>query len=396
MIQPPEFFFNISGKNEEILPGSVLWNHSLSGRIFDSAVPIQKSSAPGGLTIGEYFSAAKRFLSKDNAHVIRSAQPDGEPIQKVVVSLIKHGAFYHPMKVEVLSKDGRTSSFVLNGAVSEPGLALLKKEHGLLARLGQKSPGNFIPRVFGMGIFLENGREFGFFLGQWFNGFREFHVTGPRGGRRIVVWDDFGNSSYLSFAQAASVYEQISFILTSFYGLETFEQVFPWHHAAGDFVVDPEIPGLPVKMISVRGYSPLVEFPSDPQGRYILPSLLFFFLNLSLRIRIDRLDGIGETVFMNESVLTACVRGFLRGLRQKNISSQFPLSGEIQSQGDLVQDFAGFFRGFSPETLQNIIEKMTEDWHPGASELGLIGRHAESHCAAIHGIFKNKWIQDFY
>lgn len=388
MILSPEIRFYISGREEEIRPGSVLWRHSLAGtRPF---FPSQKSNIPGEVLIGDYFMAAKRFLSHENYQILRSAlsEAPGESkvIKAVAVSLIKHGAFYHPMKVDVAAKDGATISFVLNGAVSIPGMELLEKEYSLLKGLEKKGLGACIPGVMGMARFMENGRRFGFFLGQWFQGFREFHVTGSSGSRRIAVWDDLGNTSYLSLEQAAPMYEQAARILTRLYDLETFAQVFPWHHAAGDFVANIDDPNFPVRLISVRGYDCLVEFPLDPSGLYVLPSLLFFFLNLSLRIRLDRRDGTGEPVFMAEPVLTACVKGFLTGLSQK----------KNKSPGDLVQGFTRFIHAFDPKTLADILERMISNWHSGPSELSLIKRGMKSHCAAIHGIFKNCSSPDFY
>jgi hypothetical protein len=45
------------------------------------------------------------------------------------------------------------------------------------------------------------------------------------------------------------------FLLTAYYNIDTGEQIFPWHHAAGDFVVTPLAEGFPVKLIAVRGYA---------------------------------------------------------------------------------------------------------------------------------------------
>ncbi|WP_022667228.1 hypothetical protein [Desulfospira joergensenii] len=405
MIQSPECSFYISGNNQEILPGSPLWALPLSGRIsqYDPSVQSQNSDIPGDLTIGDYFSACRTFLSADKGRILYSAlsqtSQGKKGIKKISLFLIKHGAFYHPVKIDVDADDGGTVSFVLNGAVSDPGLALLKREYGLLAMLGEKNAGDLIPRVFGMGRFMEKGHEFGFFLGEWFQGFREFHITGSKEPRRIAVWEDSGNSSFLSLEQALPIYEQVAFILTSFYDLDTFEQIFPWHHAAGDFVADIEKPDLPVKLISVRGYGPLVEFPSDPTGQYVLPSLLFFFLNLSLRIRLDRLDGTGEAVFLDEPVLRACVKGFFKGLQDHENQHPDAPSGLDDPSGKrspLAEGFVQFIRGFDAGTLEEIIGKMMDQWRPGASESDLINNCLESHCAAIHGIFKNSRAQDFY
>ncbi len=393
MIPSPGFSFFLPGNKEELTPDSPIWSLPLSGAGSGLDPPVFPShlSPSSDIQVGEYFLAAKSFLMKNSCRVLKSALPKSfapeKQGQKIKLILVKHGAFYHVLKVKVAAEANGVSSFVLNGAVSPRGLALMEQEQALLVQLARKNGRGVLPFIYGADKITYRKKEFGFFLGQWFEGFEEFHVTEKSGCRQISIWNSRGGSSYLAFEEAAPIYEQIAGILTGFYDLKTFEQVFPWHHAAGDFVVNAGKRDMAVKMISTRGYRPLVDFPSRKQ--YALPSLLFFLLNLSIRIRLDRLDGTGEPVFLGDPVPKACISGFLKGLKKKVCSQK-------QEFKDLVPAFMDFICGFSPKHLEAIIQKMVETRYPGPRELKVISGHIGSHCRKIHEIIKNAQPQDFY
>ncbi|MBN1833717.1 MAG: hypothetical protein JW896_16565 [Deltaproteobacteria bacterium] len=58
--------------------------------------------------------------------------------------------------------------------------------------------------------------------------------------------------------------------------------------------------------------SPLNECIMDP-----LEPILFFLLNMTVRMRIDRFEGMGDPVWAWASILPAVLSGFFEGLRQK-------------------------------------------------------------------------------
>jgi len=68
-----------------------------------------------------------------------------------------------------------------------------------------------------------------------------------------------------------------------------------WHHAAGISckehwgVVD-------VRLTTARGYEPLVIFIEDQDINPVM-ALLYFFLDLTVRMRLDRWEGVGEIVW---------------------------------------------------------------------------------------------------
>ena len=59
----------------------------------------------------------------------------------------------------------------------------------------------------------------------------------------------------------------------------------------------------------------------DDQNRDIqalLDALLVFFLNLTIRMRLDRQDGIGEIVWADDIAIKGTLQGFLEGLALKS------------------------------------------------------------------------------
>ncbi len=112
------------------------------------------------------------------------------------------------------------------------------------------------------------------FLADWFEGFHEFHLSlDPLDGiQKLVLWDGSPRPNYLSRHQTRHVYIEISKILTLYYNPRTYDQIFPWHHGAGDFVVRVDGDRIEVRLVTVRQYGPLAdpEDMSDGRGPHFL------------------------------------------------------------------------------------------------------------------------------
>lgn len=384
------FSFFVSGEEKEVFPNSRLWELPLSGENtgFFSDIPSEQTNQDLVITIGDYFCAACRFLSENNflllkkglAAVFKKSAPTDQ-IDRINIFLEKHGAFYHPMKVHVILNEGQSCSFVLNGAVSKPGLSLMEKEVQLITGLNKTYSKSYLPQVFGIDFIQTDKGVIGFFLGEWFEGYKEFHITEDRGERQVVIWESNGSCNYISEDRALLFYREISRILTYYYNIETFEQIFPWHHAAGDFIVRQEDGRVDVRLITVRGYSPLTEFSAQENDKkvHILPSLMFFFLNLTVRMRLDRLNGTGKTILLGKKIIMAAVDGFLHALDEKSL---------VYGYGELGKSFMEFFRQFSLEQVTGLLENILESCHPEPSEMAMTEENLESHCRTLHSIFK--------
>ncbi|SDT87510.1 hypothetical protein [Desulfobacula phenolica] len=389
-MEPDLFCFFLSGEKKEVLPGSELWELPLSGKNtgFSSDTPSERKLQDAVITIGDYFLASCRFLSENNFSILKAGLEvvckrsvlTGQ-IDRIVVFLEKHGAFYHPLKIQVVVHGFPECCFVLNGAVSKSGLSLLENEYKIISRLNKTHyVQRHLPMVFGVDVITTDKGRIGFFLGEWFDGYKEFHATQDHGIRQVVIWESDGKCHYISEVAAFPIYQEISRILTCYYDIETFDQIFPWHHAAGDFIVRQEAGKVHVRLISVRGYSPLTEFGADEKDKqeHILPSLLLFFLNLLLRMRLDRLNGTGQTVMLGKNMIKPVVEGFLHALDEKSAVCGF---------GNLRLIFIAFFQQFSLEQVMGIMENILESYQSNSEEIALIKENFESHCRTLHVIF---------
>jgi hypothetical protein len=340
-----------------------------------------------GVTTGDYFTAAASFLSKNRFEPILSAVQSlfnvaGAPgcLETIGIFLVKHGEFYHPSRVEV-KLSGKTYSFVLNVAVSQAGIALMERENQLLRRLGECCPNGFLPRVFSYAqASVQKKSPVSMFLAEWFEGFYEFHLSQKPGyrGLGIVVWDDAGNY-FLDDAQAAAIYEQASKILTLFYNPISFEQIFSWHHAAGDFILKADGKGIELKLITVRNYMPLTQTTPKDAGDF-LDGLLMFLLILSIRMRLDRLDGTGESAWAPDLAVKATVSGFAQGLNQQAEADIIPF--------DLVKGFYQYVSAFSFSGLLEWASLIVERFHPDGPEIALIKSNLFNHVKMLHACIR--------
>ncbi|RLC24598.1 MAG: hypothetical protein DRH93_04135 [Deltaproteobacteria bacterium] len=395
------FCFFISGEENQVLPGSRLWKLPLAG--VDTEFPTDTSlNYPPSNTIvttGDYFSAARQFLVKNDFTLLKSGLETvckgpvrTNQISKIEIFLEKHGALYHPLKIQVSYNKICSCSFVLNGAVSKQGLSLINDEYNLISGLNKAYLNRYLPQVFGSRYIKTDKGKMGFFLGEWFDGYKEFHVTKVLDTKaqdtkahdkgQIVLWDSDGSCQYISETDALEIYQEISRILTYYYNLETFEQISPWHHAAGDFIVKQKNSRFHVRLITVRGYTPITEFcEGEPDKKvHILPSLLFFFLNLTFRMRFDRLNGTGKPVMLEKSVIKAAVDGFLYALEEKSAIYQY---------GNLRSVFIEFFGQFTLKQIMGMMENVLESYPPYPSEIVLIEEKFDSHCRNLYSIFRN-------
>ncbi|MGD9078022.1 MAG: hypothetical protein PVG96_01715 [Desulfobacterales bacterium] len=324
----PRFSFFISYSKEPVTQDSPIWHEPIPLRL-DTLI---KHDGHGeSISHAAYFRAARSCLEANSFEVITRAvsrqlnrDVTASDIEEIRIRLEKHGEFYHPSRIETVVNQQQLS-FVLNVAISETGRRFIEAEFHLINRLNTEQPLHYLPQAYGLGRADGlNGESFAMFLGQWFEGYHEFHTSFDPVDKilKIMVWDDVRGRFFLSVEQTQTLYALVSKILTSYYNLESFEQVFSWHHAAGDFIVRVKNEKLDLKLVSVRRYEAIFgdqkntqTTPVDPQQ--ILQALLIFFLNLSIHIRLDRLDGIGEMVWSDSLAVEATLVGFLEALSMK-------------------------------------------------------------------------------
>jgi hypothetical protein len=329
------FYSNFIGPNSEPIDlNNNLWNSCLPTD-YITAANMPQTSKGTGISYGDYFTAIGTFLTENNHYNLLNAlnqviepKVSVDAIQAVDIHLIKHGKYYHPSHVLVKIKNEKELSFVLNVAISADGRRIIAQEYQTLKYLNAEFPVSFLPKVFTIGqVFTSFGAPIQMFLGEWFHDFHEFHLSSALvsdskpnltpNQQCVVIWND--RQDTLDNHQTLELIQKASMILTFYYNPETSEHIFPWHHAAGDFVVKLGNNKLALKLISARGYIPLIEGGINSNDKAIsienmLDALLAFFIHLSLQMRMDRVDGVGSMEFYGDDCMAAVVNGFFQGL----------------------------------------------------------------------------------
>jgi hypothetical protein len=333
---------------------------------------------------GDYFTAVRNFLEKGKSEIITRAlsqqihrEVSSEDIEEISIFLEKHGEFYHPARIETILR-GTAISFVLNVAISDAGKRYIQREYGLLKQLHEDFQFLFLPKVYGQGCVTIAGEEIEMFIGEWFKGYNEFHISlDPADEKhKIVVWDHEHGSYFLTDDQTTNLYRQAARILTGYYNVNTFEQILSWHHAAGDFVLKCQNNRIDLKLITVRQYRPLFKNESgsegeNPDAEMILEALLVFFLNLAIRIRLDRLDGVGEIVWSDDIAVEGTLKGFFEGLALKPPIVAIP--------DPLMDGFRNHLLSCSQSDLLGLSQAMVDAYHPQSPELPVIKKNLKRH-----------------
>jgi hypothetical protein len=217
------------------------------------------------------------------------------------------------------------------------------------------------------------------FLGEWFPGYHEFHLSrDPTSSKqKVVIWDlDHGHQS-VSERGGRAIYQQAAKILTLYYDIATFRQIFPWHHSAGDFIVslDPDNGDIDVKLITIRGYDPMITFSTDnPNNK--LPALIHFLSALSIRMRLDRFDGIGEIVWADDVYVDGVIEGFFDALKIKEETGEYSL-GKVEELIRIVQCL-------TQDEWKDILTGSLDIYHESDPDLPVILYHLNNHATKLY------------
>lgn len=360
-----------------VRPGDALWERPL---------PLERGAACGapavlnGPSTGDYFQAVEAFLTMENHRHLRGALPDaGWPSRQlpesVHIHLVKHGACYHPSQV-VIRSGGRQFSRVVNVAVSSQGRAVFTEELGALRLLKERAAG-VIPAVYGAAENIGT-HQMAMFIADWLDGFSEWHLTG--GGtdkvcRRVVVWDAARGHYELSPAQSAQLFRGTAAVLTGLYDVASSHHIGRWHHGAGDFIIRPDGAGrMDVRLITVRRYAPLMAGIED-RPEDMIDALLAFLLELSLKNRLDRRDGVGDLVLSGEDAVGWTVAGFFDGLDHQARAGHLP--------GDFSRGFLGFVGTLGQADISHLVASLITRLPADSEERALYCRHGDAHAAAL-------------
>lgn len=396
MPNTPRFNYFLSHKKNPVKKYSQIWSTPLPLNRHQAGEHLRLEA---GISIshGDYFCAARDFLKKNSFEIVTRAisqrlhrNINTEEIKEINICLEKYGEFYHPARIETVA-DWKEILFVLNVAISNAGNESMQREYRLLQKLNREFPFSFIPKVYGQGqICSKSNLQIRMFLGEWFEGFNEFHISRDPIDKinRINVWDPEKGNFFLTAEQTLEIYSQAAMILTCYYDVETLEQIYPWHHAAGDFVIKLINDKIDVRLVTVRQYASMFEeneMEDQDQGAdLILEALLVFFLNLSIRMRLDRLDGVGEIVWSDNIAVEGTLKGFFEGLALKPPIDLLPLP--------LVDCLQKHLLSCSQADLFDLSQAIVNAYNPKAPEVPVIKHNLQSHVMILYKSINN-WLQ---
>jgi len=361
--------FYLSDQSNPIDEYHHLWNKPLPETRQGNA-QVDDGVLKKGLTYGEYFSAVEAFVGLCPDVFSPKNAPS---FDNVSIFLEKHGAFYHPSRIAV-QKGDHLDQYVLNVAFSEPGREHLGNEYNTLKMLEEKYAYGFLPKVFAcQEIAVHSAKTVSMFTGEWFGSFHEFHVSGMalNDFGRTRVWDPANTDCFLSRDHAHHVYAQAAKALTACYDIESFEHVAAWHHAAGDFVVNLDMAEKPqVKLVTVRRYTPIINF-GEKSAEAVFNGLLLFLLDLSIRMRLDRLDGVKEICWLDDFVVGATLSGFFQGLTLQVENHRIP--------DGFIDGYKIFLADIDLATFKDLFTSMANRLPEGSADTAIVQAHIEKH-----------------
>jgi len=339
------------------------------------------------LTLRDYFFSIKRFLLEENPDRFIAALSETvdnpsihiNSIDRIDVCSEKLGAFYHIAGV-VVHCGAVSTKFAVSTAFTPTGRTCLEHDFNTVSKLHEQTGKEYLPRPFFMGTAGsgESSHEFLMVLWQWLEGFHEWHFSRDRetGHNRIVLWDTDHGIHFLPQGEEKEVFRQITKILTLCFDPASADQVCQWHNAAGDFIIKHGKDGLNTKLTTVREYHPVLDY-KPCSNEDINLHLLFFFLDITVRINLDRLDGVDRPVWADRTFLPPVIQGFIEALhimeKQQRISRE------------KTDEFIMLLKSMTLQELRDVFEPLREIYdreNPLDSEL--IASNLEDHVKNLY------------
>lgn len=356
----------------------------------DSAVPLGRpggSDGPAGfLTYRDYLLALEKTVMANLGRFAQaiSDRTGGAPPERTAIDIIaeKHGSDYHPARVRLVTPLSE-ASFVVNVALTDRGRQRLQLEFPVLKRLNDEFRLRYIPRVyFEAALTPACGEPAAMFVGEWLDGYHEFHVSRQAGfdPAGANLWDMGRGYTPIPVSDAREAFRQAAFILTYYYDAGTFREIYPWHHAAGDFVMKYSGDGIDLRLIAARQYAPRIVFPEYSPDN-CAAGLVLFFLNLTIRMRLDRFDGIGEIAWISGHCVEGAFDGFTDALGTQIAEGRLsPLDKDA---------FGAMAKSLSPAQLAELFSDVVSSYDENAAEVPAIVENLPEHVFQVYGILNS-------
>ncbi len=340
------------------------------------------------LTLKDYFESVKEFILKDLGKplidIIRERSNDDisrDSIQKILIRSEKHGILYHLASVEIFFGN-RSVKLTVSTAISEKGKDWLTHEFDILRFLNRTFDLPYLPKPYFAGAIERHAglskETLTMVLADWFEDYHEWHLSIDKksGEQRVCIWDLKNGHGFASKEESQEILRKAAKILTLYYDTRNFSQIYPWHHAAGDFIVRRTNGMIDVKLTTARRHESFMEFFSDENVDPAI-ALIFFFLNLTTRMRLDRLDGLGDTVWIGNFSVEASIRGFLEALRTMETEGRYYLGK--------VDDLLSLLKSFSPEEIEKLMYSLLEMYQKeDPSDFSMIQSNLKDHVNQLY------------
>lgn len=344
------------------------------------------------LTLGDYFETIKNFILLDNEKSLREALQALSfsrntldlNSSEIRIRSEKHGALYHVASIEI-ARQNTSVQFAVSMAITEKGKNCLQHDYTILNRLNGFHGLPYLPQTYNIRHMPcghgEHQPDALLVLSEWFEDFHEWHLAVDKqtGEEHICLWDHVKGNRFLSQKTGSEIFRQAAKILTLYYDPESYKHIFPWHHAAGDFIVRNNKDSVAVRLTTVRGYDPVLTF-SREDANAPLAALISFFLHLTLWMRLDKLDGVGKTVWLDDFVVQAVTEGF------------FEAFAIMESKGRMdccsAKDFLSLIQSFGEEEMTVLFQPILESYSEvaSASDLAMVQKQLQEHSRQLHGI----------
>lgn len=345
------------------------------------------------LTIKHYFDAVRLFLFSDNATPIFTVLSKMsnqafclDQIDELVIRSEKQGSFYLVASVTVISTE-YTAKFTASSAFSDAGRKCLQRDFDILARLDGLYNTPYLPKAYLLGNTIVTVEKqnclFSHCLSEWFDDFHEWHVTGhgKTADQHICIWDYRRGNRLLSIIQTDKLCRQVAKILTLYFNPTTFEHIAAWHHAAGDFIIRADDENLEVRLTTVRDYTPLFIAATDEEPLPLMLGIIHFILRTTLQMRLDKIDGVGESSWLEIINLSACLAGFFDGFLELAAPDRYQLTD--------IHDLLELLKSFTASELKILFGPVLGQLQlENFADFPLILAHLEEHITALHAAIK--------
>ncbi len=298
-------------------------------------------------------------------------------INTLIVRSEKHGACYHVASIELVDDKKERKKFAVLVGISDSGLHL-KREYSLIRMLKERGfRKTYLPEYYLIDEINIRGENICLVLSEWLKGYYEWHITEDGS---VCIWDMDNGYFMASPEQRLNIYERAAHILTCYFDPATFSHIYPWHHSAGDFVVRCHKKQVQLRLTSIRDYKAVI-MPEFQYDTALIISMVYFFLNMSIKMRLDKKNGIGKVLIAPEDIIPPVIKGFLSGMDEliaKNL-----LDKEHKDQ------ITGLLSSLSRNELDSLFSSMLDYYgEEDPADIPIISDNMESHINCLYHLLQ--------